>query len=231
MFSNNIPKFDNGLILKGNMLENIERYSENFISSYFKNYSRGIISGVNLSVDDNYIIISPGILKNRDKIYIQSDVLKIEYKATGRETIIKIRFIDSSVGSSFVSSCGEVFLDDDLEMKKDEFELGRFNIKSGFLTTNYNFFKDFKTGNNINIINTPYSHIKKYTLNPLILKCFGVEMLGNENRKIEDIIFFISCLQNKVIGREKIIEYLKLKKKGIDINSSNEKIYKALLDL
>lgn len=231
MFSNNIPKFSDGLILKGKMLENIGRYPEDFIESQFRNYSKGIISGANISVDNDFILISPGILKNGNKVYIKDKATKIKYINSGRETIIKLRFIDNTIGSDFTSSCGEAFLDDDLEMKKDEFELGRFNIKTGSLNASYKSFRDLKKENSINLINVPYSHIGEYTLNPLILSLFGSELLKKEVRKSEDNLFLMKCLQEKSLGRDVIVNYLKLKRKEIKTQDSNEKIYKTLLEV
>lgn len=226
MFSNKVPKFSNGNILKGEMLQNINRYSENFIESYFGDYSNGIISGADLSVEENHIIIAPGIIKNRDKIYVQKEVCRLEYVGSGRETIIKLRFIDSSVGSGFTSSCGEAFLDDDLEMKRDEFELGRFNIKKGFLSTNYKSLGDLQKQSNINIVNAEYAHIGESTLNPLILELFAKEMLDKNSKKVEDKLFLLKCLRSKTVGKQTILNYTKVKN-----SYSNKDIYEALLKI
>jgi hypothetical protein len=94
LFANVFPNFHKGRILKKEMLENLRDYPRNFIDIYFKDFSKGIISGVDLVVGEKNITVSKGIIKFRSKIYMLEEEIKLLYCSTNKEVVIKVKFSD-----------------------------------------------------------------------------------------------------------------------------------------
>lgn len=73
------PSFDDGTILKQQMLEALRDFPKKILDVYFSEFGDGIISGFELSVEDSTqtVIVSPGIYKHNDKVYVSENKLSI----------------------------------------------------------------------------------------------------------------------------------------------------------
>ena len=230
MFVNKYPTFELGRILKKEMLESIRDYPRAVIDSYFKEYSEGIISGVDIVAKDKYIEIKGGIIKHEGRIYILEEECTLPYYITEEEIIIKIRFIDKSLNENFIVYSSEIFFDTDNDIKKDELELGRFKLKRGSrLNTKYKNFRDFSAEyNTLNIINVKYSALEESTISPVILNYFLKEIRKSKDVDLYDITFFMECINKKIVNRRIILTYIS-DKLNIDYTTcSNYEIYKKL---
>ena len=70
MYKIELPLFKKGSILKKEMLENLKNFPRDFSEIYYKDYGNGIIPGCDISIDSFDIIISRGIIKQNNKLYI-----------------------------------------------------------------------------------------------------------------------------------------------------------------
>ena len=226
------PLFNSGRLLKVDMLKELRDFPWEFLSSKYKNYSNGIISGCDLSIEDNIIKIQKGILMYKNLFYILKEDISIKYESNNKLSIIKIKFLKSEINKDFEIGNTEVFLDDNINLKDDELEFCRFHLRNGAkLRLDYVDFKDYSTEyDTINYINSPYSSYKKNTLHPNILRQFGRELLSCNLSEAWDISFGMICLQNKdPIEKEIIVSYL-VNKLGIEKKEySNESLYYYLL--
>lgn len=233
MFVNIFPNFDKGRILKKEMLDNLRDYPRNFLDIYFKDFSKGIISGADLIVGEKDITVTKGIIKFDNKIYMLEKEISIPYYATNKEAIIKVRFLDGALNSDFTINTAEIFIDESENIERDEMELGRFKLKErAKLRQDYTDFYDFSTEyNTLNIINVEYSGINKSTIHSNILRYFARIVFKNRSDNPYDIAFAMQCMNESCIDREVIIFYIS-NRLGVEYsNYSNMQIYKYLCQI
>ena len=234
MFKNRYPLFTEGRILKTEMLEDLRDYPRQFFDIKYDKFSDGILYGCNIDVIDNFIVVKRGIIKHDKVIYILSEDTKIEYECNNKLTLLKIKFKSESVNKDYIENCSEIFFDDDTEIKEDEMELCRFQLRSGAnLRINYTGFEDFNTQyDTVNLIYAPYSSLYESSINPEILRRFVEELFECRISEGWDITFAITCMQcSETIQRQIIINYLVYKIKNKKKQYSNEDIYYFLLDV
>jgi hypothetical protein len=231
LFSDLYPNFNKGRILKKEMLESLRDYPRNFIDIRFKDYSDGVVAGAEILIEEDCITITSGIVKHGGRMYMLENEYQIPYRATGKETLIKIQFKKEALHTDFTSYGTEIFLDEDVRIKQDELELGRFKLKAGArLRSEYQSFADFATEyNTINIIHTQYAGIRKSTLHPHILRYFATDILKNNCSNPYDIMFAMQCMNQHIVDRELILHYIANRLEIPYTQYSNEQIHKYLV--
>lgn len=234
MFENNYPLFNSGRLLKIEMLEELRDFPREFFDIRLKEYSDGIISGCDIDVTDNYIIIKKGIIKYQDILYLLKEDKKIAYECNNKMMILKVKFLPQLGDHDFINYSTEIYLDESLELKENELELCRFKLRVGAkLRVNHVDFIDLCTEyDTVNTINVPYAAYGESSLNPDILRSFGRELLECNVSEAWDISFAMTCIQSKEpIQKEIILRYL-IHKLSIKMkNYSNEEIYNYLLNV
>ncbi|WP_018249133.1 hypothetical protein [Orenia marismortui] len=230
MFSNKIPYFKRGNILKKGMLENLRDYPRNFLNLYFNDYSDGIISGCDILIEDDYLCINQGIIKFNGLIYIMDQFYKINYSNTNKEVLIKVKFFEAEDSRDYKNYSSEILLDENLKLADDEFELARFKLREGAkLRANYSSFADFDTEyNTINIINVAYSNHGQSTLHPLIVSNFAKEILARTSDDSLDLVFAMECLNSRAVNRDLMISYVSKKLALAKEEYSNLELYKYM---
>lgn len=210
LFLNSYPNFGKGRILKIEMLENLRDYPRMMIDLYFSAYSDGIIAGTDIRVEENDLVITKGIVKHQGHIYLLASDFSIPYEATGKETLIKMRFHEKDQQPDFTVFETEIVLDEDIKIAENELELGRFKLKLGAqLRSTYENFLDFATEyNTVNYIHCQYAGFQTSTFHPFPLQQFAKELLESELSNAYDIAFSLQCLNQERIQREVIIHYL-----------------------
>ena len=234
MFENNYPLFNSGRLLKIDMLEELRDFPRGFFDAQFKGYCDGIICGCDLEVTDNYIKLSKGIIKYQDIIYLLKEENKIEYICNNKLTILKVKFLSQMLESDFKINTTEISLTEDLEFGENEIEICRFKLRIGAkLRIKHTDFTDLSTEfDTVNTINVPYAAYGSSSLNPVILRRFGRELLGCNLSEAWDISFAMMCVQSKeAIEKEIIVAYL-MNKLGIEMKEyGNEELYYYLLEV
>ncbi|EKQ50994.1 MULTISPECIES: hypothetical protein [unclassified Clostridium] len=234
MFENRYPIFNSGRLLKIEMLEELRDFSREFFDAQFKGYSDGIISGCDLEVSDNYIKISKGIIKYHGVIYLLKKDSRLEYTCSNKLTILKVKFLPEMQDSDFRMNSTEMSLTENLELGENEIEICRFKLRVGAkLRINHTDFTDLSTKyDTVNTIYAPYAAYGDSSLNPDILRRFGLELLGCNLNEPWDISFAMMCVQSKeAIQKEIIISYLAYKLNIENREYSNEDLYYYLLDV
>ncbi len=230
VFANQYPHFQKGRILKREMLENLRDYPRDFLDLYFKDYSNGIITGVNVLVAETSLIITQGIVKYNDHLYILHSDYELPYHATGHETMLKIRFADEVNELDFTSFTTQIILDDSGELAENELELGRFKLKPGArLRSKHVDFHDLATEyNTVNFIHCQYAGVQKSTSHPIILQFFARELLKNRPSNAYDIAFALECLNHDRVQRD-VIDFYVSNRLGLEDQAyTNVQIHKYL---
>lgn len=234
MFENRYPLFESGRLLKIDMLNELRDYPRIFIDIMFKEYCDGIISGCLIDVVDDFLIIKKGIIKYNGIIYILKEDTKIKYECNNKLTILKVRFLEQVIDKDFIENCSEIYLDDELQLKENEMELCRFQLREGaHLRINYTGFEDLSTQyDTVNIINAPYATKREACLSPIILNMFGKELIKCNINEAWDITFSTMCIQNKdAIEKDIIKNYIAYKLNIKEKDYSNEELYLYLLEI
>lgn len=232
MFNNNIPFFKSGNILKKSMLMNLRDYPRNFVDYYFNDYSNGIITGSDIFIEDRFFCINKGLVKHNGIIYFLDEVYRIEYFNTNKEMVVKIRFMEMREEKDFQSHESQVILEDDLEVKNNEIEIGRFKLRQGArLRSDYSDFGDFQTEfNTINIINVPYASIERPTLHPLIVESFANNLI-NLSKDNLDFTFAMECLNSKIVRKVLLEKYLIRRLNLEEKEYTNMEIYRYMKNI
>ena len=211
------------------MLGNLRDFPRDFLNYYFASYSSGIIAGVDLAVDEDFLHIGKGIIKFNGMLYLLSKPLKIDYSNNDQATIIKVRFEPVKEKEDFEIHDSEVILDDELKVKENEFELGRFKLREGAqLKNDYDKFEDFDVEyNTLNLINVLYSTPGGASLHPKIIQKFAKVLYVNSKEMIDNV-FAAECLNSRVVSKKLVENYLKKRLDTADDNYSNREIYNHL---
>ena len=228
MFENNYPLFSAGRILKTEMLEELRDYPREFFNIRFSDYSDGIISGCDIEVTDNFIVVKKGIIKYGGLIYILTEDKPIRYENNNKLVCLKVRFLASIRDNDFLKNSTEVYIDEEIDKKENEMELCRFKLREGAkLRVDYTSFQDFATEfDTVNIINVPYGAIEGSSLSPKITRYFGEELIKLDLKDSWDIQFACMCIQSKdPIEKSIITNYLVFKINIARKEYSNEDLY------
>lgn len=228
MFENNYPLFSAGRILKTEMLEELRDYPREFFNIRFSEYSDGIISGCDIEVTDNFIVVKKGIIKYGGLIYILTEDKPIRYENNNKLVCLKVRFLASIRDNDFLKNSTEVYIDEEIDKKENEMELCRFKLREGAkLRVDYTSFQDFATEfDTVNVINVPYGSIEGSSLSPKITRYFGEELIRYDLKDPWDIQFASTCIQSKdPIEKSIITNYLVFKINIARKEYSNEDLY------
>lgn len=231
MFKNIYPLFERKQILKKEMLENIRDFPRNMFGILYQDYSDGILSGCEIKVRDDRIVILPGILCYRKTLYILEDAHEALCEATGRTTYLKVRFKDKESGSRQEEYLSEIILDEKLPEEERELELARFKLQEGArLRTEYMSFFDFGTEfDTVNRIYAPYASPGRKSIYPMILKSFAKSMMTCQTKNPWDISFCVGCIMGEgTVAYDGIKAYLNLRLGHGDREYANDEIYKML---
>lgn len=239
MIENKYPIFERGRILKIEMLEHLRDFPLDIFNIFLKNYSNGILKGFDIKIEENYIVLSSGIIVHDKKLYYNKDRTVIKYKENegdinlNRVIILKLKFLQQKDIKDFRIRDTKIYMDDK-EIKSDEIEICRFKLKNeARLRMDHEDFEDLDTEyNTINLINSTYSNIENQTIHPYIIKFFYREMLKFDIQNQLDLNFCLNASNNNLISREYIINYLKLRLNlAEDMSFNNQNIYNLLLQI
>jgi hypothetical protein len=210
MYANVYPNFAKGRILKKDMLENLRDYPRQLAELYFKNYSDGIITGVEVRVEDARLLISSGLVKHGGRVYLLEEEHQLSYRATGRDIVLKLRFQEAVEQTDFTIYDAELVLDEEVQVRGLELELGRFKLKEGAkLRSEYQSFADFATEYNTwNMIHAAYAGMGQSSLNPVLTRYYGDQLLSRGSSNTYDISFAMQCLNQGTVDRQLILHYI-----------------------
>ncbi|OXM85381.1 DNA and RNA helicase [Paenibacillus rigui] len=210
MYSNVYPYFTKGRILKRSMLESLRDYPRQFTELYFKDYADGVISGTDVRIEDEWLVVTGGIVKHRGWIYLLQDECRVPYRATGRDTLLKIRFQDPEEQPDFQHYGAALVLDDEVQVGGNELELGRFKLKEGAkLRSAYQSFADFATEYNTwNLLHVQYAGRGGSSLHPAVTRFYAAQLLEKGSTNAYDIAFAMQCMNQGAVDRELVLHYI-----------------------
>lgn len=230
MIINKVPLFVKGEVLDAEMLELLRDTPSEFFNLLQVDYSDGIISGINITVENGKIIIGKGLFKFRSKLYRINKNLLVEKPEVSGEYTLKLKISDNGVKYKKHEFLIETILETSNKVGEDELFIASFKIQDGtYLRANDGKFSEYSTEYNmLNIINQKHSCTHKDgTIAPIMLKSFARELVSKGLKDEIDTHFVFTCFNNN-ITREAILYYLTIKNEREFREMDNTEIYNEL---
>jgi len=230
-FENRNPQFYKKRILKIGQLESLRDFPRDTLNAFLKDYSDGIVSGGDIHVNKEILLVQPCVLKHKGKLYLIEEEFPMEYHPTDQWTGIYAKFTPETKNPDYDACTISIVFDDDLSPKNDCMELARFKLKQGaWLRYDYQDLEDFTTEyNTFNYVHAEYAAPHESTLCPWLLEYFAKQALiaGSENPL--DMAFALDCLNTERISRNSVLFYISNKLNETFKAYSNAEMHKKLV--
>ncbi len=184
------PSFNKGSVLKQHMLEALRDYPYTVLEVGYSAYGDGIISGFEVTPEDGgRFMISPGILKLNEKIYVSSQILTIDQINGKHYVYLTIQNQDNPDGGDII-----INIEQGLEPLESGFEIFRYTKNAEMFEYNDigELFRD--SMNRINQSYCKYAVIGGSTLHPCCFRLFAEAILESANATSQDVAFAYQCL-------------------------------------
>lgn len=205
-----IPKFQEGAILRAKTLETLRNYSYNFNDLSRKQYSNGILSGMELSSSVGFLQVDTGLFILNHQIFYLDSPWKIPCKPSTEQVLVKLRLKQSTAIKNAQEYDFDIILDEKV-CGVEEFELCRFQLQEGAsLRDKYLDFFDISTEyDTINLQYTQYAAYGRPSFHPKVLHSFAEEMLvTNAPREASFCLQLLS--RHETVDFSAIVAFLRL---------------------
>lgn len=227
-----IPIFQRGSLLTQEMLDAMKQYITEVTIGQYKEYSDGILSGMNIQVSNGVITIGTGIIKYKDALLVMPECVTLPITESNQLQLVKLRVSDKEIGAEFETIEMNVVVEDSTEKKQNEIEICRMHVQCGArLRSHYRNFQDMSTTyDTIQIIDADWSAYKTKGIHPQILEQFAKEARESQAKEPLDICFIqqILGMQGNACPREVIEFYLSEKLNVKQTEYTNQQLYQGL---
>ena len=117
------PLFDQGSILRADMMAELAGYAYLFGDILYDGYSDGILSGCRLTTTRDAIVVNPGVIRHAGKNFLIKDPIYVAYYPTNSTTVLKMNFLGENRSARFVTYDAEVVLDNAPAVREGQIEL------------------------------------------------------------------------------------------------------------
>lgn len=188
---NHYPLFAGGRILKKEALWNLRDYAYGSIQSVYADYTKGIVKGCEIHVEDCCLVVDRGILKYEDFLYLLQEEVRIPFTAENRITVLKAVFTIKKGQPDYLSYQADFLLDQDLAQQENQIEFCRFHLREGsVLRDTYKNFSDMQTQyDTINLVDATVAGRYQERLHPIVLMRFAEEMQERGGKDVADTVF------------------------------------------
>ncbi len=234
-----VPVFEKGAILTYEMLEALKNCALDLGRLSYYGYSDGILSGCAVSMWDNVIFVSEGILIFQQNLYFLPKDMKVAIQPGNDWQYLYFQMGSLSRDKNFI--LGEVQLElttnagEHIADCSNKIEICRFRLQDGaILRTQYRGFADLNTEfDTINEIYAKWSGFGKSSMANKILNMFAGEAVKKSLSDPQDILFVqqILALDGKTLNRSVIEFYISIRLGQAYGEMSNQQIYEGLKEI
>lgn len=229
-----IPLFQDGHILRREMLIALSDYA--FLTSQliYKGYGDGILAGCELTTTKDTIILNTGIIYFKGQAYLIKEPMAIPYYPTNTTVVLKLKISEELKEPNFIYHEMNLILTEQTDSQENELELCRFILQQGArLRDQYQNFEDRNTMfDTLNCIYSPYSVKGESTLSWEITRAFAEEMLTADNITDFDAFFCTQILnQTYPVSKEALRVYLKRSGAAELTEYTNLHVYEELVKI
>lgn len=227
---NLFPRFERGRIMKKELLWALRDYSYESLKIQYQEYSNGILKGLDITVEDEHIVLGRGMVKFGEFIYLVTEPVVVPYEATNEYVSLKGKVNVSNSSPDAIRYGIDFVLDRELERREDEFEVCRFKLRQGAkLRNQYKAFYDIETEyDTVNLAHATWAGVDGETLSPVVIRRFAEEMKDCKILTEEDRSFCIHILNANPSSRKSLLFYIRSKKIDIDENADTKDIFWGL---
>lgn len=177
MYIHKIPIFESGTVLTKDMMEAMKNYTVHLGELSYLGYSDGILKGCNLTVNDDFIIINPGIIMYSGEPIFINEKINLQYKHTNTCKLVVASIGEEEKNNDYIMRKVQFRLVDEEEMNLKDIELARFTLQNGAkLRNQYLDFYDITTDyNTLCIVNAKWSAYERPSISYEVLKMYADE--------------------------------------------------------
>ena len=234
MIEQKIAIFTDMRFLKNEILRTLRDFPKDITDIFTAPYSDGVVTGLNLTVTDQVIRVTPGIVKVEGRLLLLKEGVDISYQPKGQRQALKLIFEEPYQNLDFEGQQGIISLEDNIECQPKEMELARFKLEEGaYLRSDYQDLLDFSTGyNTLNLVHQPYSGLGESTIHPAILRYFARELLGYRTENPNDIAICYQVLnQSGSLSKEVLNAYFQMRLQIETAVTDNVEIHEKLVQI
>ena len=234
-----VPVFEKGAILTHEMLEALKNYALDMGRLSYYGYSDGILLGCAVSIWDNIIFVSQGIVIFQQNLYFLPKDMKVTIQPGDDWQYLYFQMGSLSKDKNFI--LGEVQLElttnagEHIADCFNKIEICRFRLQDGaILRTQYRGFADLNTEfDTINEIYAQWSGFDRSSISNRILNIFAREAVKKSLNDPQDILFLqqILALDGKSLNRSVIEFYISVRLGQAYEEMSNQQIYEGLKEI
>lgn len=225
------PLFERNRILKKELLWSLRDYAFGHLRLEYKEYADGILQGCDVRVEDNQIVVSPGIIKLGDFILLMSEEESIGYEPSDEFAAVKMRFDAEQISLDYVLHKMELVSDKHMDLKENEFEVCRYKLQEGaILRDQHTDLWDMATEyNTLNYIYATWGGLGGQSIAPAVSRRFAREILKSDSPQPHDVSFAYLCLgQPGAVPMEILRDYLTRRGQERESRMTNEDIFRQM---
>lgn len=209
MFQNVLPYFKRHSVLRAEVLTNGFVQNQKLNESFYAGFTDGIVEGARVDIDDNVIVLSPGVIKQDGMLYYSDKKEYITCEPNESIQYVYIRFWEEQQEENEIWHYAEPILTTEKSERASDMELGRFLLKEGAqLRKDYVSLEDFKTEHNtFQVLYAPYAGRNVTSISPEITRFYGKEVLKIKKLEPVDAAFAMECLRGETLNLEQIVCY------------------------
>lgn len=131
MVGKGFPLFNEGNKSTDEMLDALQNYTISSREVDYTGYSDGILKGCKLTITDEYITISKGVLIFQETAYYVTEPFSLSYKPTNQWVILKGSLLDEVETEDFISRDMDISLVGEDQIGDHDIEICRFRLQPG----------------------------------------------------------------------------------------------------
>lgn len=230
---NRIPIFRRGNILDKEVLDNMKETPYEYYSLSHNEYSNGVICGIETYTEDEFLYITPGIIKYNNFYYKIKEKLKIEIPIDDGDYMLKIKFLppEEVEKGKYEKYFMEIQFVSNYKYLNNEMELVRIKRREGAEIRNpSNFTGIDKEYNIVNEIYKITSTTSGNSFSTKLLKMYAERIFDEKEMESLDEVFCSMAL-NDYVSRDLLNSYIKRKIREDCSQADNQKIYECLREI
>lgn len=226
------PLFTKGRVVKKESLDQLEQFPREMARIFLEGYSDGILSGFDLTVQEQTLFISAGAVKYHGEVLLFREAER-SFTEYGNVVIVKLCLGEMQRTEDFCVVPAEWKVDGEPPQPEREMELGRFCLSEGaVLRRKYQGVEDFKTAyNTLDFTHVLYAGEGRAAMSPRLMKQFGEELFSLESGHPLDDPFALLCMNHAVVQRVCVERYLSRRLGEKSREYTNEEIYSRMLQV
>ncbi|MFC2735027.1 MAG: hypothetical protein ACFN2Z_06265 [Oribacterium sp.] len=229
------PVFTRGRILKGEMLEALRTYPEQYLRLSYENYTAGVLYGLELSSSEegDGLRIGGGIVKYRGRIHILPEEKCLACPADGHRSYLYLSLEGEERDGDWECFSFSYRLQRE-EKREHGLLLGSFCLRPGFrLRDRYLDFRDCAAAfDTLDLRNADYAGPFRPAFHPKLLRLYALEGLRLQGLCEEEFLF-CQLLLSRPEGfcRESLEHYIARRLRREYRELSNLELYEGLSEL